>query len=79
MHKRKLLTNKAKNEANIAAIAEKRQHNCGTAKATGNYKRVYTARQLKRDYREPAKEIKSLNERNNFMQEDFNSKTAEKR
>lgn len=66
------------NEANIAAIAEKDNTIAELQKQLEIINESIQQDNSKETIENLQKEIKSLNERNNFMQEDFNSKTAEK-
>lgn len=66
------------NEANIAAIAEKDNTIGELQKQLEIINESIQQDNSKETIENLQKEIKSLNERNNFMQEDFNNKTAEK-
>lgn len=66
------------NEANIAAIAEKDNTIAELQKQLEIINESIQQDNSKETIENLQKEIKSLNERNNFMQEDFNNKTAEK-
>lgn len=66
------------NEANIAAIAEKDNTIAELQKQLEIINESIQQDNSKETIENLQKEIKSLNERNNFMQEDFNNKTTEK-